>query len=264
MTGGSITERISTVGRATGRVLLGCGLVAIAVVVVPPTGSYTYAGGRSLYGWAVWFNVVGLAIGAVAAVSSSRLRSRAVVIAVAFGAQVAGTGLVAWRRWFTSGGFTTPPLNLGLLRALALVLAGAGIVAVVVGSYFLVGRRTGRRRNPPRIPEVAVTAGIATAVALAVPLVMGYDSWSRTTQLGAHGLMYSLPWAFVFGLSSWLDRRVAVVGLVAVVISSVPLLTGEIMIRAPRSELAPLLLVITIAALVAARMRLFSHDVAET
>jgi hypothetical protein len=190
-----------------GRVLIGCGMVSLGAAFFPPT-NYSYTSTQtSIYDW------------------SSQMQ--AVILVAA--AQLAGTGIVAHRRWFTSGGFGSHASNEPLLRLLALMMASAGAIAVGLLSWILWVDGALRFRGWIR----AVTAvAIGVTVAVMVPLQMGYEPFNRTTQLGAHALMHSLPWALVIALSGWLDWRAALAGLATVLVCALALVGNVTMIPA--------------------------------
>ena len=212
-----------------GRVLLGCGVVALVAVLFPPT-NYSYTTTQtSIYDWSSQMQAVILVAAATWVWRRLDHRSLAAVMGIVAAAQLAGTGIVAHRRWFTSGGFGSHASNEPLLRLLALMMALVGAVAVglLLGILWVDGAL--RFRGWTR--AVAAVA-IGVVVAVLVPLQMGYEPFNRTTQLGAHALMHSLPWAFVIALSGWLDWRTALAGLAAVVVCALALLGDVTMIPA--------------------------------
>jgi len=75
---------------------------------------------------------------------------------------------------------------------------------------------------------------VAVAVAVAVPLAMGHEVGAETTQVGAHALMYGVPWALVLLVGALVDRTCALAAAMVVVVSSAPLLDEIVMIPATR------------------------------
>jgi hypothetical protein len=109
-------------------------------------------------------------------------------MAAVAGVGLAGTGVTAHRRWYTSGGFVAPAKNLDDLRLMAVVLAVAGALAAAAGLVTLWPVLL------PRLGPVAVALSLVAVVG--VPLVMGHDPGSGLlTSTGAHTLMYGFPWS---------------------------------------------------------------------
>ena len=179
-------------------------VILAAVVFVVPGAGFTYFGGWTLpplYDWAMLVLIACAGLGLL-------LGDAGVGLTAVAGAALAGTGVVATRRWYTSGGFGAgPALNLGLLQVLAALLAIAGFVLVASGA------RTVRRIRQRTMVSVVVCASAAVTV-FAVPPLFGPDSYSTATQLGSYALMYSLPWALAIVLVGWADLRTALGGLV--------------------------------------------------
>jgi hypothetical protein len=225
-------------GRVESSIVLACAGVAAAVVAWQPSGAYRYLPDqRSLYDWSSWLSIGLLAAAGVAWLCAPSVRfvhRAAAVVAVAAGAQLAGTGVVAWRRWMTSAGWASPAGNTTTLRSLAVVLAVAGGVAALAGLSAMWRDGTIKRR-PRRLAPVA-TLAVGAVVAVWLPFTIGYDASNRLTQVGAHALMYSLPWALVIVLVGWVDRITAYVGLGVVVLSAVPLLSDTLMVPAPHAD----------------------------
>lgn len=241
-------------GRVEAWTVLACAAVVALVLAWQPTGSYRYrAGQRSLYDWSSWLQLGLLAAAGVAWLAAPRVRfvrRAAAVVTVATAAQLAGTGVVAWRRWTTSAGWATRASNTTTLRTLAVVLAAVGAVAVVV-SVLSMWREGTIKRRPRRLAPVA-TLVVGAVVAVWLPFAMGYEPGNRLTQVGAHALMHSLPWAAMIVLVGWIDRITAYVGLGVVVLCAVPLLSETTMIPAPQAERGfTIVLFASLAALVA-------------
>ena len=201
------------------------------------TGEFTYPSGwspRSIYDSSILVPVTLLAVCAVTlAISRSRLaHRRAFVVGFIASVQIAGTGAVAYRRWLTSSGFTAEPENFRTMRGLAASLVIGGVACAVAAAVPLWGDRS--TPTPTSTNLVAGAAG-AVIVAIGVPLAMGSDPGSgRATALGAHALMYGIPWALGLVISVWSGRRTDVIGLGATILS-VLVVAGDsaVMIPAP-------------------------------
>jgi hypothetical protein len=222
--------------RSAAMVVLAAAMVAVFAAAVPPTGGYSYGrGDRSVYDLSTVFLLSLLLVGGVSMLFADRAARRVgAILGLAAGAQLAGTGVVAFRRWHTSGGFTNAADNEGLLRVLAIVLAGAGATAALVSLVVLhregVFAGVGRRRG------LAIAAAVAAVgLAIAVPLAMGHDyGGERLMQGGAHALMYGLPWAVVLFVGALADRISAIAAALVVIASAFPLLDEVLMIPASR------------------------------
>ncbi len=207
--------------RVIGWMMLACAALAAVAVATPPTGGYSYTGDQtSVYDWSIWLEVGMLTAAGLVLIAVKSGRIGAAIVGISSGAQLAGTGIVAHRRWFTSGGFGAHAANERVLRAAAVGLAAIGVVVVVMCLYVIWLHRDRSARTGPHL--IALTAVLAVGVAVLVPIVMGHEVSSRRTQMGAHALMYSLPWAFVVLLTAWLDRRAALVTAGAITVSALP------------------------------------------
>jgi hypothetical protein len=155
-------------------VVLGCALVAGVVLAWPPRGGYSYAVTRdTLYDRTRWIQVALLALAGVGLIvaTSKPLRRAAAIVGVAAGLQLIGTGIVAHRRWYTWGGFSNPASNMRDLRALAVVLAVMGLVAVAMCLVDL--WRDGAVDRHPRWPVPTAAFMVGLVVALWVPFALG-------------------------------------------------------------------------------------------
>ena len=227
--------------RRRGIVVLGCAFAAAGAAAVPPTGGYDYgAHDRSVYDISTVLQLSLLLVAGVGLLFTDRVVRRvSAVLGIAAGAQLAGTGVVAWRRWHTSAGFGVRAGNELMLRALAPGVAVAGVAAASMCGWSLWCSRS-RRRSAVASDIVdrawlpVVGAIVAAGVVVAVPLAMGHDVGAGTTQLGAHALMYGLPWALVLLVGALVDRTCALAAAMVVVVSSAPLLDAILMIPATR------------------------------
>jgi hypothetical protein len=238
--------------RWAGWLLIGCAIVATVAVAWPPD-RFKYRPGQSrVYGvetgWVVallWAGVV------VVAIAPAMFRCVGAAVTAVAALQLAGTGVVAWRRWFTSGGIINPALNQSTLRALAIVLSVAAVVMVAMSVAVLVdaGAVELRRRAGKAVPVVV----IGVAVAIGVPLAMGWEAGNRTTQGGAHALMYGLPWGMAIAGSVFLRYRERLATISAVALSAATLLFAKPMIHANNERLG--FVVVMIALLLTMPMR---------
>jgi hypothetical protein len=141
-----------------------------------------------VYDHAAFVLVVACALGGLLLTSTEvQLRLAGAGMAAVAGVGLAGTGVTAHRRWYTSGGFNISAKNLDDLRLMAVVLAAAGALAAAAGFVSLWPVLL------PRLGPVAVALSLVTVVG--VPFMMGHDSDSALTSTGAHALMYGLPWS---------------------------------------------------------------------
>lgn len=226
-------ERLD-VRRAVGAVTGGA--IVAAVAVACPPRDFEYRQGQSrVYGTETWWVLALLAVGAALIVVRPALRGVGAAIAAVAAVQLVGTGLVAHRRWMTSGGLLQPAANLGTLRLLASVLSAVASLVVAAAVYVL---RAERALAPPgrrRFVAPAVIGGIA--VAALVPLGMGWEPGNGTTQVGAHALMYGIPWGLAIAGSAALRPRPRIAAIAAVLVSALTLLWWKPMIWAEREAL---------------------------
>src|SRR5690606_869659 len=141
--------------------------------------------------------------GTATALAPAAWRRSAQVAAGVCGLVVAGTGAVAFRRWYTAGGFNTHATNETGLRMLAVLLACCGVVAV--GAVAIDLARSARRLDGLGL-DAALLVVLGAAVAAVVPSAMGWSRGAGATQVGARGLMYGLPWGATIAGSAFLAR----------------------------------------------------------
>lgn len=241
--------------RRAAMVVIACALCAGLAAAVPPTGGYDYAANdRSVYDVSTVFLLSLLLVAGVGVMFADRVVRRIMaVIGFAAATQLVGTGLVAWRRWHTSAGFGTKALNEELLRFLSLCLAAAGSIGAVACLTALWGDRALRRIRPVDALLV-VGAIVAAVVAVAVPIAMGHEAGARLTQVGAHALMYGLPWGLALLLGALVDRTSAIAAALVVLISAMALLGDIVMIPAPRADAGFAVAAVAVAVLVVAAL----------
>jgi hypothetical protein len=219
-----MAERQGSV-RLVGFGALLAGAVSAAVVAVDGTGQIGGAitGDQpTIYGPAQATLAVGLA-GAGLLLLVARGGSAVAVLLSTIGlcaAQLAGTGLVGFRRWPLFWGCCTPEsvTEKDLVRTLALVMAVACAVTAVGCVVVLVSARHVRWTGLD--VTVFVTFAVALVVAVAGPrLVVG--GWAVDVKgLAAWALMYSLPFAAALALSALMQRVPALATSGAVVVSA--------------------------------------------
>ncbi len=214
-------------------------------------GPFSYPSGwseKSIYDTSIMLPIMVMAMCAVIlAIGRSRTSQRTATVAgLAAAAQIAGAGAVAYRRWLTSSGFTTPPDNLRALRGAAATLAIGGVICC--GAAIVMLWPDWRRRSVGAgRPWTAVVGGVVVAVA--VPLAMGYETGSgRVTALGAHALMYSLPWGLgvVAGVRS--GRSAAAAGSAVVLIAALSVAADPKLMIPAASTLAGCLIALVVVA----------------
>lgn len=228
-------------------VVFGASVLALVCIVYPPSGFQYRQGQSRVYGLETWWAVaLFVAAGAVAALAPLAWRRLAQVAAGTCGLVVAGTGAVAFRRWYTAGGFNTHAANETGLRMLAVLLTCCGVVAV--GAVAIDLARSARRRDELGL-DAALLLLLGAGVAVVVPFAMGWSRGAGATQVGAHGLMYGLPWGAAIAGSAFLTRPQRWVAAAAVAATAAPLLVTEALIPTQRTEVGAAL---AIAAAIAA------------
>lgn len=222
-----------------------CGAAIATVAVWWPPDQYDYRGDqRRVYGTETWWLLVLVLAGALAIAFGPALqRAVGAALSAVAALQLAGTGVVAHRRWFTSGGFGSHAANETTLRwlAIALTVATLAIVVSCVSVLFDDGAVVSARARRS-IP--VIVAGGATAIL--VPLAMGWEPGARTTQAGAHALMYGLPWGIAIACSAFLRYRERLVTVASLAVSSVPVVLWTPMIPGDHIRLGPLVLIVTL------------------
>ncbi len=169
-----------------------------------------------------WLLVL-LAISAMVGLRRPQIRPAATVLCGGFSLALAGTGAVAVRRWNTSKGFGSVAGNLSELRLLAALLAVAGAVAAAVCLIAVL-----RQPRPRWDAEAVVQVATGLLVVVSVPLAMGWEyQANRTTQFGAHALMYGIPWGVTIAVGAGATPTVRRVAL------AVPLLAGPLLLFDP-------------------------------
>ena len=218
--------------RLVGVGALVAGAVSVAVVAVDGTGQ---VGGAmtgdqpTIYGPAHATLAAALALaGFVLLVARGRGAVAALLSVIGLcAAQLAGTGLVGFRRWPLFWGCCAPEVvtEQDLVRALALVMAVVCAATAVACVVVLVAARHVQWAGFDLTVVVAFAAALVVAVA-GPRLVVG--GWGVDVKgLAAWALMYSLPFAVALGLSGLMQRFAAVVTAGAVAASAVIATFGE-------------------------------------
>ena len=218
--------------RLVGVVAFLAGAVSTAVVAVD--GSGQVGGGvtgdqPTIYGPAHATLAIGLVVaGLLLLVARGRGAVAALLSVIGLcAAQLAGTGLVGFRRWplFWGCCATEPVTERDLVRTLALVMAVVCAVTAVACVVVLVSARLVRWPGVNLTVVVALAAAVVVAI-VAPRLVVG--GWAvDLTDLAAWALMYSLPFAAALALSGLMERIAALVTAGAVVSSAFIATLGE-------------------------------------
>jgi hypothetical protein len=209
-------------------VVVGASLVAMFSVAIRAIGGWGQIGvgwsNQSLYDHVAFALTLLLAVGGLLLADGGRgVRLIGAAVASVTGSALAGSGATAYRRWFTSGGFTAHAKNESDLRLMAIALTcTAGVAAITATTLLWAAHR-------PRIrPTVAALAGVVAGV---VPFLMGETSGSTSTSVFAHMLMYGLPWALAVLIVGHADRgpavaagAVMIIHLVAVAMDDAPMI----------------------------------------
>ena len=209
--------RRSGVGAAAA---LAAGAVSTVVLAVDGDGEVGGAltDGLSVFGRAhVALAAALLASGLLLCVARRRsVVAGLVAVAGVCAAQLAGAGVVGYRRWPLYWGCCSEPVTeQDLVRVLALSMGVVCCLAALVCLLVLVRGRLLRWNGP----DLAVSLAVALVVAVGVPRV-AVGGWSDTHELGAWALMYSLPFAAGLVVSGLLDRLAAFAVVVTIAASA--------------------------------------------
>lgn len=166
-------------------------------------------------------------------------------------AQLAATGVFAFRHWGSAAGATgIGSGNLSTVRSLALLLCAAGVVAVLACcAGYAAEAAYLRRPGVDAVPEL-----VAVLLAVGLPWLMGAGQADTTdaTSLAGYALLYSLPWAGAIAVSGWLPRPAAVACVTTALGSALLCLVTN----APRDQIANPVLGFGVAALLLAAVLL--------
>jgi len=192
---------------------------ALCVPVVPfDTGGYR--NGTTIYPVWVWVLVLAGLLSGIGALLAGRT-GRAVAAAVALVAAMplVGTGIVAYKHWKPAfgmgGGYGGGYQSLETLKLMALVIAGAALVAGVAAVVLLVVVDALPGQVGAAIRGASVLAGLAVIVGLSLGIDAGGYGDGDLTSVGAAGLIYAGPWGAATIVSGWLDRPAAIAALAA-------------------------------------------------
>ena len=219
--------------RKVGSALVALAIVALVITLIPADRQH------SIYDPANRFLIMMLGAAGLVLFFDVRQRLASIATAVGFVAatQIAGTGAVAFRRWFIWARRSGAPVyRLHKVQALAALLAILGLIAALLCLRDLVKRswrRVGDEEDDAhRGKGVAIAA--AAVIGLTLPYFMGHGRAGAmtVTALGAHFIMYALPWAIAFGLSGWLNKPAALAIATAVPVSAIPLVYEFLMVWA--------------------------------
>jgi len=185
----------------------------------------------TLYATTSWVFIGALLVCGLAMLAGSwRLAvpvAAAAVVGFVAAVQLAGTGVVAWKHWPLYAGMTGGGSNLAELRALAVVLAVSGLVAAAACAWTVLS--AGLLPVPSRaIVRVGCAAGsVALVVGLPLALGAGDPQNQDANSLGAYALIYALPWGGAVLAAGWVEPRLRLAGLLAVLASIVVVASGS-------------------------------------
>lgn len=188
-----------------------------------------FTGFLSLFSWPHWVLVLVLlgAGGTIARANRPATAAVAGAAALAPAAQMAGSGIVAYKHWHPAAGISGCGAwtNMRLIETVALGAAIAAALAAVTCIRLL--RTTGwlvrdqAAATTYRVRAASVAVGVLIAVALPLLMALGDPSAQDITSLGAYALIWSLPWGGVLALTAWLHRPAAVAAALGVAVTSV-------------------------------------------
>ena len=198
-----------------------CGVVVMGGFIAagwaldgPHPEGYLYG---SIYpGWAWVLVAAGASAGGVLLLApggqvGTALRTMAAAVALVVGAELTGTGIVAWEHWENArnqAGYGSGQLHAVKTLALGIVVA-AGIATVAAGSQLLASRAiAARHRTHTWWLQMLFGAGLLGVL----PLLLATDDYNgpQLTTWGAAGLIYAGPWGVAIVLSAWSSRAAAI------------------------------------------------------
>lgn len=200
-------------------------LVAGACLSVPDTAGGVGSPGltSTIYPWWLW---VVLGLGVVASVASLvwrsdiRVQGGALAVVAVSAAQVAGSGMVAYKHWKPSSGMGgTYGGRLDTVENLALVISAMGVLVVVVAVWLLVRQGDFPRRTSTNVRAVAVVAGLIVGIGLPLALATQPDM-ADVTSWGAVSLVYAWPWGVALLAVAWASRTTGLTASATVVLSA--------------------------------------------
>lgn len=221
--------------RLVGVAALLAGVVSAAVVAVDGTGRIEGAIASdqpTIYGPAQTTLSAGLVVAGLLLLLAARGRVAAAALTGVVGllsAQLAATGLVAYRRWPLYWGCCTPEAvtEQELVRTLALLIAVVCGLTALASVVLLFAARYAVWTGASFAVAVAMAAGLTVALA-GPPLVAMGGGWaSDVKDLVAVALMYSLPLGIALALSSLMPRLAALTMAGAVAASVLATTLGE-------------------------------------
>lgn len=218
----STAERGEVVTATAGFTLLSSYVVVAVALCVPvvPFGSSGYRSGTTIYPVWIWVLVLaGLLAGVTALRSARTARSVGGAVALVAAMPLVGTGIVAYRHWKPAfgmgGGYGDGYESLQTLKLMALLVAGAALVAGASAVVLLVTGGALPAKVPATIRRASVLAGLAVIIGLSLGIDAGGYGDGDLTSLGAAGLIYAGPWGTATIVSGWLERPAAIAALAA-------------------------------------------------
>ena len=212
--------------------LLLCLLVSAGCLAVPDTaGTLGPSPGltSTIYPWWLWVVLVGGVAAAVASLvwrSDARVQGCALAVTAIAAAQVAGSGVVAYKHWKPATGMGgTYGGRLDTVENLALVIGLVGLVAVVISVWLLVRNGDLPRRTSSTLRFVAIGSGLVIAIALPLGLSTQPDM-ADLTSWGAVSLIYAWPWGVALIAVAWASRATGLAASATVVASAALAVAG--------------------------------------
>ena len=153
------------------------------------------------------------------------LRTMAAAVALVVGAELTGTGVVAWEHWENArnqAGYGSGQLH--AVKTLALgIVAAAGLATLAAASELLASRDIAARHRT-RTWWLQLLFGLGLVGVL--PLLLATDDFNgpQLTTWGAAGLIYAGPWGAAIVLSAW-SSRPAMVALLGAAVACAALAT---------------------------------------
>jgi hypothetical protein len=176
-----------------------------------------------------WWVAVLVAIGLAASLATmlagawaERVHLRAIASAAVLvvGAQVSGTGFVAYKHWHPATGMGGGSGNLDVLEPLAVVIGIAGLAAVVTALAQLVSQRDLPHHTPALVRGSCVASGVAVIIGMPFAIMAADTNSADLTSWGAAGLIYAGPWGGSLIGAGWLSRPASLALLVTSMVSA--------------------------------------------
>ncbi len=218
-------------------VLIGCCLFVRDEPSQTGTGLHS-----TIYPWWLWVLVVvgaGSAAASLFGRQSKPIQAGAPAVAAVAAAQLASSGVVAFRHWQPASGMGgTYGGRIHTLETLAFVVGLAGLLGVLICLWLLIRHRDLPQRTSTSVRAVSVTAGLIVAVGLPLGLALT-ASEMRLTRLGAVSLIYAWPWGLALIAVGWVSRFTGLAASGAVVVTAALAVIGPQMTDLVSGKPAP-------------------------